>query len=185
VDIDLADDRDLPPDVLERLQALPPISIYRLLAIVPQSLIPWTDLVAALYDCELEDRLREIAICRQARSARAQYELHQHTQIARNNGVTDAELTTVMSEPVVTSLDDRANLVCQVADELESTATLSDETQEAAYARLGRRQATELILTLSVYCAVARFTNATRARIEADNPLATASNPNAPKEATT
>jgi hypothetical protein len=85
----------------------------------------------------------------------------------------------------VTSLDDRANLVCRVADELETSATLSDDTQEAAYALLGRRQATELILTLSVYCAVARFTNATRAPIEADNPLATASNPNAAGEATT
>jgi hypothetical protein len=58
------------------------------------------------------------------------------------------------------------------------TATLSDGTQEALYAVLGRRQATELILTVSVYCAVARFTNGTRAPIEADNPLATASNPN-------
>jgi alkylhydroperoxidase family enzyme len=185
VDIELADDRDLPPDVLARLKSLPPISIYRLLAIVPQSLVPWTDLIGAIYDCELEDRLREIAICRQARSAGAQYELHQHTQIARNNNVTDAELAAVLSEPVVTSLDDRANLVCQVADELETTATLSDDTQEAAYARLGRREATELILTLSVYCAVARFTNGTRAPIEPDNPLAAASNPNGPGEATT
>jgi alkylhydroperoxidase family enzyme len=178
VDITPAEDRDLPPDVLARLQSVPPISINRLLAIVPQSLIPWTDLIGAIYDCELEDRLREIAICRQGRSARAQYELYQHRQIARNNGVSDAELTAVLSEPVVTSLDDHANLVCQVADELETTATLSDGTQEALYAALGRRQATELILTVSMYCAVARFTNGTRAPIEADNPLATASNPN-------
>ena len=185
MDIELAEDRDLPPDVLARLKSLPPISIYRLLAIVPESLIPWTDLIVAIYGCELEDRLREIAICRQARTARAQYELHQHRQIARNNDVTDAELAAVSSEPVVTSLDDRANLVCQVADELEITATLSDSTQEAAYAMLGRRQATELILTLSMYCAVARFTNATRAPIEADNPLATASNPNPPGKAST
>jgi alkylhydroperoxidase family enzyme len=179
MDIELAEDRDLPPDVLARLQSLPPISIYRLLAIVPQSLIPWTDLVAAVYACELDDRLREIAICRQARSARARYELHQHRQIARNNAVSDAELAAVLDEPVVTSLDDDANLVCQVADELEVSATLSDATQAAAYAAFGRRQATELILTVSVYCAVARFTNATRAPIEADNPLAARSNPNA------
>jgi alkylhydroperoxidase family enzyme len=178
VDITPAEDRDLPPDVLARLKSLPPISIYRLLAIVPQSLIPWTDLIGAIYDCELEDRLREIAICRQGRSARALYELYQHRQIAGNNGVSDAELTAVLSEPVVTSLDDRANLVCQVADELEAAATLSDGTQEDLYTALGRRQATELILTVSMYCAVARFTNGTRAPIEADNPLATASNPN-------
>jgi alkylhydroperoxidase family enzyme len=177
VDVHLPEDRELPPDVLARLKSLPPISIYRMLAIVPQSLIPWTDLTSAVYECELDSRVREIGICRQARSARAPYELHQHRLIARNNGVSEAELAVVLSDPVVTSLDDDANLVCQAADELEVTATLSDGTQEALYSTLGRRQATELILTLSFYCAVARFTNGTRAPIEADNPLATASKP--------
>jgi 4-carboxymuconolactone decarboxylase len=177
VNVALPEDRELPPDVLERLKSLPPISIYRMLAIVPQSLIPWTDLTSAVYQCQLEDRLREIAICRQARTARAPYEMHQHRLIARNNGVSDAELTAILNEPVVTSLDDGANLVCQAADEVEATATLSDGTQERLYSALGRREATELILTLSFYCAVARFTNATRAPIEAENPLATTSNP--------
>jgi alkylhydroperoxidase family enzyme len=177
VDVQMPEDRELAPDVVARLKSLPPISIYRLLAIVPQSVIPWTDLTGAIYECELDDRLREIGVCRQARSARARYELHQHRQIARNNGVSDAELAAVLSDPVVTSLDEDANLVCQAADELEATATLSDGTQEALYTALGRRQATELLLTLSFYCAVARFTNATRAPIEADNPLASASKP--------
>jgi alkylhydroperoxidase family enzyme len=177
MDVPQPEDRDLAPDVLSRLKSLPPISIYRVLAIVPQSLIPWTDLVGALYHCELDGRLREIAICRQARTARARYELFQHRQIARNSGVSEAELDAIRSDPVVTSLDAEANLVCQAADELETTATLSDDIQETLYAALGRRGATELILTVSFYCAVARFSNATRAPIEADNPLATASNP--------
>ncbi len=179
MDVQMPEDRDIPPDVLARLKSLPPISIYRLLAIVPQSVVPWTDLTSAIYQCELDDRLREIAICRQARTARAPYELHQHRQIAHNNGVSQSELTTVLSESVVTSLDEHANLVCQAADELEAAATLSDATQEALYSTLGLGQATELILTLSFYCAVARFTNATRAPIESGNPLSTASNPTA------
>src|ERR687898_3147764 len=104
----MPEDRDLPPDVLTRLKSLPPISIYRLLAIVPQSVVPWTALPSAIYQCELDDRLREIAICRQARTARAPYELHQHRQIARNNGVSEAELATILSDPVVTSLDEPA-----------------------------------------------------------------------------
>jgi len=177
MDVRLPADSELPPEVVERLQSLPPINIYRMLANVPQSLIPWADLVGALYQCELDDRLREIAICRQARAARASYELHQHRLIARNNGVSDTELESVLGDPVVTSLDDHANLVCQVADEIESAATLSDGTQAAVYATLGDRQATELILVLSFYCAVARFTNATRTRVEQGDPLANVSDP--------
>jgi alkylhydroperoxidase family enzyme len=178
VEVAMPDDSQLPPDVVAKLHSLPPISIYRLLAIVPHSLTPWTDLVGVIYDCELPDRLREIGICRQGRTARAEYELFQHRQIARNTGVTQDELDAILLEPVVRSLGDVENLVCQVADELETTATLSEETQDTLYATLGHQQATELILTLSVYAAVARFTNATRAPIEADNPLARAANPN-------
>src|SRR5262245_41877784 len=178
VDVAMPDDSELPPDVVAKLHSLPPININRLLAIVPGALAPWADLISVIYGCELSDRLREIAICRQARTARAHYELFQHRQIARNNGVTEAELDAILRDPVVTSLDDDANLVCRVADELESYASLGDATQDALYETFGRRQATELILTLSMYSAVARFTNATRAATEADNPLAHAANPN-------
>jgi hypothetical protein len=68
-------------------------------------------------------------------------------------------------------------VVCRAADEIETTATLSDDTLESLLATLGERQTTTLILTLSLYCAVARFTNASRARIEAGDPLSRLSNP--------
>jgi alkylhydroperoxidase family enzyme len=178
VDVALPDDSELPLDVVAKLHSLPPIHIYRMLTIVPGALAPWAELVDVIYDADLPHRLREIAICRQARAARADYELFQHRQIAGNNGVTERELDAILGESVVSSLDDDANLVCLVADELETTATLTDATQARLYARLGREQATELILTLSMYSAVARFTNATRTSIEPDNPLARAVHPN-------
>jgi alkylhydroperoxidase family enzyme len=177
MEIEPADEGVLSADDRERLNALPPLNIYRLLAIVPRALVPWTDLVAAVYGARLEPRLREIAICRQARTARAEYELHQHRLIARNNGVTDSELEAIMGEPVVQSLDEHANLVCRAADEMETTATLSDETLGSLVTWLGEAPTTDLILALSVYCAVARFTNATRASIEVGDPLSNASNP--------
>jgi alkylhydroperoxidase family enzyme len=177
MEITPADDHNVRPEDLERLQTLPPINIYRLLANIPGALIPWSDLVAAIYAAQLDERLREIAICRQARAARAEYELHQHRLIAHNNGVSDADFDAVLREPVVRSLDETANLVCRAADEIETTATVSDETLQALLGSLGERQTSELFLTLSVYSAVARFTNATRARIEADDPLSHLSNP--------
>src|SRR4051812_22473881 len=166
--VDLPDDAEIPQAALRRLRALPPINIYRLLGLVPQSLIPWTDMTQAVYDCDLDPRLREIGICRQAHAANADYELHQHRFIAQNNGVTEADLEAVLSEPTVRSLDPRANLVCRVADELEGRASLSDETFDELYGECGRRGATELVFILSFYCPVARLSNATRIPIEAD-----------------
>lgn len=87
----------------------------------------------------------------------------------RSSPATPSSSTAVSSQE-----DDRGE---RAADEVETTATLSDDTLGALVAELGERQATELILALSVYCAVARFTNATRAQIEAGDPLSNVSNP--------
>ena len=175
--VDLPRDEEIPGPALTRLRSLPPINIYRLLGIVPQAVLPWTDMTKAVYECELDARLREIAICRQAHTANAAYELHQHRFIARNNGVSEAELEALLTESVVETLDSQANLVCKAADELETRATLTDETFDALYDTLGRRDATELIFILSFYCAVARLSNATRITVEPQNPLQGSANP--------
>ena len=69
-------------------------------------------------------------------------------------------------------------LTYDVADQLETQATISDDTFDQLYTSLGRRNATELVFILSFYCAVARFSNGTRAPIEADDPLQRSSSPN-------
>ncbi|MBV9093764.1 MAG: carboxymuconolactone decarboxylase family protein [Streptosporangiaceae bacterium] len=176
--VDLPEDSEIPEPALQRLRSVAPINIYRLLGIVPQAVVPWTDLVQAVYECELEPRLREIAICRQAHAANAGYELHQHSFIARNNGVSEAELEAVLSDSPVSSLDSAANLVCRVADELEARAALSDEAFDELYGTFGRRRATELLFVLSFYSAAGRLSNATRIPIEDENPLRGSSNPN-------
>jgi hypothetical protein len=100
--------------------------------------------------------------------------------IARNNGVTEAELDAVTGAAPLDSLDDAAQLVCQVAEQLESTATIADRTFEQLYDAFDVRTATELLFIISFYCAVARFSNATRAAIEQNNPLAAAISPAEP-----
>ena len=149
----MPEEATLPEDVAERLRSVPPINIYRLLGNAPAAVIPWTDMTRAVYQCTIDPRLRELAICRQAHVAHAAYELYQHRFIARNNGVTDAELDAVTDAPPLDSLDDAAQLVCRVAEQLESTATIADQTFEQLYDRLGVRAATELLFIISFYCA--------------------------------
>jgi 4-carboxymuconolactone decarboxylase len=177
--VDLPPDEEIPEPALTRLRSLPPLNVYRVLGIVPESVVPWTDMTSAVYACQLDARLREIAICRQAHTANAAYELHQHRFIARNNGVSDTEIEALLNERTVESLDPPGNLVCKAADELETRATLSEETFDALYETLGRRGAIELVFILSFYCAVARLTNATRIPVEPRNPLEGSANPTA------
>jgi hypothetical protein len=60
---------------------------------------------------------------------------------------------------------------------MESHATITDDTFRALNEQLDHRELVELLLVISVYCAVARFLNSTRIQIENDNPLAGESSP--------
>uniref|UniRef100_B8HU93 Carboxymuconolactone decarboxylase n=1 Tax=Cyanothece sp. (strain PCC 7425 / ATCC 29141) TaxID=395961 RepID=B8HU93_CYAP4 len=177
-EIPLPQDRDLPAEVVERLSSLPPINIYRMLGHAPQAVIPWTDLIKALYGSKLNSRYREIAILRQAHRAQAPYELHQHTLIAKANGITEEEICSILTEEKVQSLSPLENLICQAADELECQATLSEETFTRLNEAFDHRELIELLLLISVYCAVARFLNGARIQIEDSDPLAGQSSPN-------
>ncbi len=104
-------DEELPEGVVRRLRDRPPISIYRLIATAPQLLIPWTDLVSALYQSTVPARLREIAILRQAACANSLYELHQHGILALSNGLSKEEVALITSSQPVTTLSAAENLV--------------------------------------------------------------------------
>ena len=169
--VPLPEDHQIPENLLSRLKQLPAINIYRLLTTVPDCFNPWLDLVAGLYQVKFDKRLKEIAICRQAYKAKSHYELHQHKFIAKQNGVTDKELQAVLTEDIVHSLDEEANFICKVADEIEVNATLTDVSFNELFTRYGVQLGMELIVTISFYCCVARVLNATRTPIEETNPL--------------
>lgn len=164
-------DAEIPEKVAQRLHDLPPISIYRLLATAPQFLIPWADMVGAVYESTIPPRLREIAILRQAACAKSRYELHQHRLIALSNGLSAEEISLITSPEPVALLSASENLVCKMSEQLEQSATLEDQTYAEARTTFADRQFVELVTLISFYCAVARFLNATRLEIESNNPL--------------
>ena len=168
---------NLPTAVQQRLHSLPPINVYRMIANAPQCVIPWTDMVSALYQSSVSIRYREIAILRQASQAKSPYELHQHQFIARANGITQVEINHICDASPVTHLSNVENLLCQMADELENTATINDDTMAQLKTHFNTTELTELIILTSFYCCVARVLNATGVTIEKDNPLKDASSP--------
>src|SRR5215813_7874322 len=142
----LPTDQELPEDVLRRLRDRPPISIYRLIATAPQLLIPWTDLVSALYQSTVAARLREIAILRRAACANSQYELHQHGILALSNGLSKEEIALVTSSQPVTTPSGAENLVCRMSEQLEQNATLDEGSFTEARSFLDNRQFIELVI---------------------------------------
>jgi AhpD family alkylhydroperoxidase len=169
-EIPLPTDEELEPEHRELLATLPPLNVFRMVAGAPRAVRPFMELGGAVLSAALDARRREIAVLRVAHATRAPYEWAQHTQLARNVGVTDAEIDAIDKEEPVASLDEECNLICRVADEVTRDVRLSDEALEQIIDRYGARKAAELILLVSYYNMVSRFLESTRVQIE-DEPL--------------
>lgn len=175
--VPLPKDSDIPKNILEELKNHPPLNIIRLLTLVPETFQPWLDFVAGLYKTDFDPRLREIAICRYGFKAKAPYELHQHTALAKQKGVTKKELDVILSEENVTSLDNEANFICKVVDEFEDLASLKDETFKELFKRYDIKKAMTLLITLGHYSCVVRVLNSARVPLEEESPLKNAGSP--------
>lgn len=168
--IPLPSDDELTPEHRELLANLPPLNVFRMIAGAPKAIGPFMQLGGAVLSTALDARRREMAVLRVAHATGAPYEWAQHEQIARNVGVTEAEIEAIRTEEPATSLGDEGNLICRVADEVSRDVRLSDAALEQILDRYGPREAAELILLVSYYNMVSRFLESTRVEIE-DEPL--------------
>jgi 4-carboxymuconolactone decarboxylase len=176
--IPLPSDDELEPEQRELLANLPPLNVFRMVAGAPRAVRPFMALGAAVLSTALDARRREIAVLRVAHATHAPYERVQHEQLARNAGVTEAEIEAIDGEDPVTSLDEECNLICRVADEVSREVRLSDEALEQIIDRYGPREARELIMLVSYYNMVSRFLESTRVELE-DEPLLKGQTPEA------
>lgn len=167
VHVPLPEDSELSEEIRSALASIPPFNIFRMIANMPASFRPLTDLAASiLLRSEFDGRKREIAVLRTAHVTRSLYEWTQHVRIAGNLGVTVAEIDAVQGEGPVTALDEESNMLCRVADEIARDVRLSDEALEWALERYGIRQACELILCCSYFNMVSRILESTRVPLE-------------------
>lgn len=167
--IPLPTDAELTPGNRKLLAGLPPANVFRMVANAPASLQGFVQLaLSLLIQSEFNPRLREIAILRIATLTQSIYEWEQHVYIAKQTGVTEAEIAQLKSEGTVIGLDEEALLICRVAEEITRDVRLSDEALQTIMARYGKRQATELILCCSYFNMLSRFLESTRVEMDAD-----------------
>ncbi len=162
-------DADLPPMVRKTLAGLPPANVFRMVANAPSSLSGFVQLAASiLLQSQFNPRLREIAVLRTAHLTRSRYEWEQHVRIARQAGVSDADMERIGVDGTVQGMNEEDSLICRVAEEICRDIRLSDEALAALLARYGNRQATELILCCSYFNMLSRFLESTRVALDAD-----------------
>ena len=165
--IPLPNDEELSPDIVKTLQGLPPANIFRMMGNAPASFQSFIQFAGSiLLDSEFDARKREIAVLRIAHVTESVYEWTQHVSIARQAGLTQAEIDRIGVDGPVRGLDEESLLLCRVAEEISRDVRLSDEALQLLLSRYGVRQTTELILCCSYFNMVSRFLESTRVPLE-------------------
>jgi AhpD family alkylhydroperoxidase len=170
VRIPLPGDDELSPEHREILTKVPPLNVFRMVAGTQKGLRPFLQLGAAALSSSMDARRREIAVLRVAHATGAGYERAQHERLARLAGVTEEEIAAIAREEPVASLDEEANLICRVADEVSRDVRLSDEALADLIERYGPREASDVIMLVSYYNMVSRFLESTRVELEEEPP---------------
>jgi alkylhydroperoxidase family enzyme len=165
--ISLPTDDELPPEISEVLNKLPPLNVFRMMARAPESFRPFMEFAfSILAKAEFDTRKREIAVLRVAHMTKAKYEWVQHVAVAKGVGVTQEEIDRIGVDGPVDGLDEEGNLLCRVADEISRDVRLSDEALAAIIERYGERQAMELILCCAYFNMLSRVLESTRVELE-------------------
>lgn len=156
----------LAPEVKAAVEAFP-MNVIRMAANAPASTKSLLDLAQSiLFYSAFDPRKREIAVLRVAHITKARYEWTHHVEVARHFNISEEEIKSIQSEEPVTSLDEEANLLCRVADEITRNVRLSDDALAIILERYGIQGATELILCVSYFNFLSRFLESTRVELE-------------------
>lgn len=139
------------------------LNIYRMLANSEAGLKGFVRMGnALLYRCELDPKLREIAILRVGRLSRAAYEVFQHERIAREVGVAEEKIAALRDATIeAAAFSDQEKAVLRFTDDVVRNVKASDKTLKAVEAFLSRGALVELTLTIGYYMMVCRFLETT------------------------
>ncbi len=148
-------------DVLERTMARGRVlNIFATLVRHPKALRRW--LVFAnhvLFKSTLAPREREMLILRTGWLCRSEYEWGQHVEIAREAGMSEAEIAACAQGPRAALWDRFEAALLLAADELHGEQCISDATWETLTERYNEGQMIDLVYTVGNYTLVSMALN--------------------------
>ncbi len=158
---------DLPEKVRTAAEKLPPLNIMKMFLNAPTNAIPLLVFgQSILTKQELDDHLRELAILRVAHLTGANYEWTQHVPLAKETGVTDAQVEALPQGVDSDAFTEVEKNVIRFTDEVTQEVKASAETFAALEKDLGPRQMVELTLAIGFYGMVARVMESFEVELE-------------------
>ena len=148
------------------------LNLYRVLAHSPRAARAMNTLARFVRDgSRLDPRLRELAILQVAYLARSAWGYSHHVRIAREVGMSDAEIRAVAEETEgrPTALAPLEKTVLLAAREMATGLTISDATFAELRAALDNERLTDLVVAISFYTGLVRLMATLQLDVEEDH----------------
>lgn len=148
------------------------LNVFGVLANAPAVFAGWTQMVEELFESPtFSVRTREVVILRVARLQDCRYELSQHIGIARDAGLTEAQISAIVETEDfdAAGFTDIERVLLDIVTELCGTHRLSDQSFANAHAVLGDEALTELLMLVSCYYGLALVLNALDVDVDAES----------------
>ena len=135
-------------------------------------------IVNAMFQAKgIDPRTREMIILRAAKVLNAPYEAQANVQMAKNAGLSSAEIDAAASDGPVSGINPEYVLVCKATDELSKNGTLRDETLRELLARYGETISRKIVLMIGWFNMLSLFLNGCRVQLETTDKVGTRTSP--------
>jgi len=153
------------------LNAIPPLNVFRLLAVSPSLFQPLINFFNAyLSHGLLSDEHREIIILRVGHLCRNPYELFQHQRVAREIGMTEERIHALSNEKYGDLFDDSESALIQFVDEIVQRDGASADRLEKLRSYFSDAEVMEATIIAGVYIMVCKMLTTFDVEVE-DTPI--------------
>jgi alkylhydroperoxidase family enzyme len=148
-----------------------PINLFRALANSPDALRRHSAFGAWIrHECELDPRLRELAILQVGYLTASPYEWSHHIKIGHDFGVSDEDVAALIADTAGQEhgLGELESAVLAAARQITTDMHMADETWAFLHERLGKARLVDLVMVVSFYNAVVRILGTLQIDVEPD-----------------
>jgi len=126
---------------------------------------------------DIDDKHREMIILRAAKVLNAPYEAQANVVMAKNAGLSAAEIDAVATDGPVSGINPEYVLVCKATDELSKSGTLRDETVRELLDKYGETISRKIVLMIGWFNMLSLFLNGCRVPLETTDKVGTRTSP--------
>ena len=158
---------DLPDGYRELLSR--PANVFRALANSPDLLRAYLQFGMWIRsECELDPRVRELAILQVGYLAGSEYEFSHHVKIGHDFGVSDDDINALIADNAGRphQLGELERLVLTATREITEDGNVTDETWEALSGHLEVARLVELVMVVTFYGCITRILSILRIDVE-------------------